>query len=174
MGFFYFFGPIGVTIGWFLGHWLHDACGNYYTRRHSGRIEPEARLIITYPATVLLAVSLLIIGFAIDRHWHYMIIAVFAAVQCVGIMVATTAINAYLLDCYPEGSGEVSAWVAIGRITGGFMASYVQLPWVQSIGVAKVFGTQTALTGAAAFLILFLQLYGKKIRTAQGKMELGH
>jgi MFS family permease len=27
LGCFYFFGPIGVAIGWLIGHWLHDLCG---------------------------------------------------------------------------------------------------------------------------------------------------
>ncbi|KAL9093484.1 MAG: hypothetical protein Q9165_003879 [Trypethelium subeluteriae] len=174
LGFFYFFGITGVTIGWFVGHWLHDAVGYYYSRRHAGRIEPEARLIITYPATLLMAVSLLILGFAVQDHWHYMVLAVFAATQCVGIMVATTAVNAYLLDCYPEASGEVSAWVAIGRIWGGFMASYIQLPWVAEIGAAKVLGIQCAITAAAASVIVILQVYGKRIRTAQGRIVKKH
>ncbi|KAI9691534.1 MAG: hypothetical protein M1822_007605 [Bathelium mastoideum] len=174
LGFFYFFGITGVTIGWFVGHWLHDAVGYYYSRRHAGCIEPEARLIITYPATLLMAVSLLILGFAVQHHWHYMVLALFAAAQCVGIMIATTAVNAYLLDCFPEASGEVSAWVSIGRIWGGFMASYIQLPWVGQIGAAKVLGIQTAITGAAAFLIAFLQVYGKRIRQAQGRIAKKH
>ena len=170
LGFFYFFGITGVTLGWLIGHWLHDVVGSYYIRRHSGRIEAEARLIITYPATLLLAASLLILGFAIQHHWHYMILAVFAATQCAGIMVVTTAVNAYLLDCFPEASGEVSAWVSIGRIFGGFMASYIQLPWVDRIGAAKVLGIQAAITGVAAFLIVFLQIHGKRIRQAQGRI----
>lgn len=86
-GFFYFFGITGVTIGWFVGHWLHDAIGRFYQKRHGGRIDAEARLIITYPATFILGLSILILGFAVQYHWHYMVLAVFASLQCVGIMV---------------------------------------------------------------------------------------
>ena len=120
-GFFYFFGIIGPLIGWFIGHWLHDFVGRLYARRHDGHIDPEARLIIAYPASVLLFASLLVLGFALERQWHYMVLAVFSAVQTVGVMIVTTAINAYLLDSYPEGSGEVGAWVTASRNWSGFM-----------------------------------------------------
>lgn len=173
IGFFYFFGVVGVLVGWFAGHWLHDAFGHFYARRHNGRIDPEARLYITYPATILLMVCLAIIGEALQKHWHYMVLAVFAALQCVGVMIITTAINAYLLDCYPEGSGEVSAWVTASRNWSGFMATYIQLPWVARDGAATAFGIQAGLTAASVFFILFLQLYGKRIRAWQGRMVFG-
>ena len=172
-GYFYFFGIVGVLLGWFAGHFLHDAVGNFYMRRHAGRLDPEARLIITYPATLILCLSLIILGFALQNHWHYMVLAVFAATQCFGVMIVTTAINAYLLDCYPEGSGEVSAWVTASRNWAGFMATYVQIAWVTRIGVAKALGIQAAITFASIFLMIFLQMYGKRMRRWQGRMAFG-
>ena len=50
-----------------------------------------------------------------------------AAAQVAGIMIATVALNAYLLDAYPEGSGEVGAWTGVGRTWGGFMTTYVKI-----------------------------------------------
>ena len=146
--------------------------GKFYVRRHQGRIDPEARLIICYLASLLMALGLLVLGFALQRTWHYMAVAVFAAMQVAGIMIATTAVNAYLLDSYPEGSGEVGAWINVGRTLGGFMATYIEIPWVERAGTAKVFGIQTGITVAAAIIPLLLQLFGKKIRQAQGRMQL--
>ena len=88
----------------------------------------------------------------------------------VGIMIATTAVNAYLLDAYPEGSGEVGAWIVFGRTFGGFMATFVEIPWVARTGAAKVFGVQAATIAASALIIAFLQIFGKRIRRQQGKM----
>ena len=162
-----------MLLGWFAGHWLHDAFGRFYAKRHGGRIDPEARLVITYPATVVLAVALIILGFALQGQWHYMVLAVFAAVQCFAVMIVTTAINAYLLDCYPEASGEVSAWVTAGRNWAGFMATYIQIPWVEGAGAARAFGIQAAITFASVGLIVFLQLYGKRVRKWQGRIVFG-
>lgn len=172
-GFFYFFGLVGPTIGWLAGHWLHDAFGRWYASRHNGRIDAEARLVIAYPATVLSGLGLLIIGFALQNHWHYMVLAVFAATQACGILIMTTALNAYLLDAYPEGSAEVGTWLVLSRVCGGFMATYIQLPWVDEIGAAKVFGIQTGISAASAFIIVFLQVFGRRIRQKQGRMQFG-
>ena len=115
-----------------MGHWMHDVrkkiilrsysnhadlaqgVGNYFLRRR-GRIDPEVRLYISYFASLIMALALLILGFALQRGWHYMVVTVFYGVQVAGIMIATTAVNAYLLDAYPEGSGEVGAGFALGE-----------------------------------------------------------
>lgn len=168
-GYFYFFGIIGPLIGWFVGHWLHDYAGRTYSRRH-GHIDPEARLTIAYPATLLLFVALLVLGFALQHRWHYMVLGVFSAVQTVGLMIVTTAINAYLLDGYPEGSGEVGAWITASRNWGGFMVTYVQIEWVLSAGPARAFGAQAGITVASMVILVVLQLFGKRIRHVQGRM----
>ena len=151
---------------------MHDTVGRLYARRHDGHIDPEARLIIAYPASVLLFIAVLVIGFALEHQWHYMILAVFSAVQTVGVMIVTTAINAYLLDSYPEGSGEVGAWVTASRNWSGFMATFIQIEWVTSAGPAKAFGAQAGITGASVLILIFLQTFGKRIRKWQGRMIL--
>ena len=168
---FYFAPIIGSILGAVLGHWLHDMVGTYYMRRHNGVIEPEARLIIIWLASPIMAISVLILGFALQETWHYMAIAVFCAGQVCGIMIATVALNAYLLDAYPEGSGEVGAWIVVGRTLGGFMATYIEINWVKKSGTEKAFGAQTGITVAAGLIILFLGLFGKRIRHAQGRMK---
>lgn len=102
-----------------------------------------------------------------------MVIAVFAATQCIGVMIITTAINNYLLDCYPEGSGEVGAWVTAARNWAGFMATYIQIDWVNGMGPAKALGIQAAITFASVFFMVFLQVYGKRLRRVQGRMVFG-
>ena len=170
-GFFYFAPVIGAFIGAVLGHWLHDFAGNYYMRRHSSHIEPEARLIIIWLASPIMAVSILVLGFALRNTYHYMVLAVFFAGQVAGIMIATVALNAYLLDAYPEGSGEVGAWIVMGRTMGGFMATYTEINWVIRSGLIDTFAVQTAITAAAGFIVLALGLFGSRLRKAQGRMN---
>ena len=99
-----------------------------------------------------------------------MVLAVFFAAQVAGVMIMTVAVNAYLLDAYPEGSGEVGAWVNFSRSMGGFMATYVELDWVAKVGPVRALGTQAGIAVAAALLVLVLGVYGKRLRRAQGKM----
>jgi len=170
-GFFYFAPIIGAVIGAVVGHWLHDIVGKYYMRRHSSHTEPEARLIVIWLASPIMTVSILVLGFALQHTYHYMVIAVFFAGQVMGIMVATVALNAYLLDAYPEGSGEVGAWIVMGRTMGGFVATYIEIDWVTKSGALDALGAQTGITAAAGFIILAQGLFGKRIRMAQGRMK---
>ncbi len=99
-----------------------------------------------------MAISVLMIGIALQHTWHHMIVAVFFGGQVMGIMIATTALNAYLLDAYPEGSGDVGAWVNVGRTMGGFMATYVSCP-VPSNDVSAIAGS------GAVFATIYFGLY---------------
>ena len=118
-----------------------------------------------------MAMSILILGYALQNKWHYMSIAVLGAIQVAGIMLATVGLNAYLLDAYPEGSGEVGAWIVVGRTLGGFMATYIEINWVQKSGLVNAFGAQTGITAAAGLIVLFLGMFGKRIRERQGHMR---
>ena len=89
------------------------------------------------------------------------------------MIIVTTAINAYLLNCYPEGSGEVSAWITANRNWAGFMATYIQIEWVTELGPARALGIQAAITFAFLFLVVLLQFYGERLRQWQGRMLFG-
>lgn len=73
----------------------------------------------------------------------------------------------------PEGSGEVGAWVTASRNWSGFMATYIQIEWVTGAGPAVAFEFQAGITAASIILIVFLQVYGKRLRRAQGRMVFG-
>lgn len=118
-----------------------------------------------------MAISILVLGFAIQHTYHYMVLAVFVAGQVTGIMVATVALNAYLLDAYPEGSGEVGAWINVGRTLGGFMATYVEIDWVEDEGPVRAFAAQTGVAVAAGLVVLGLGIFGKRLRRRQGRMR---
>lgn len=129
---------------------------------------PEARLIIIYVATVLMAIALVIIGLCIQFQWHYMVLAVFCTMEAGATVIATTAVHAYYLDAYPEASGEVGQLGTFARGLGGFMSTYIQLPWLAREGPGRVYGIQASVVVAAAGVVLFLQLFGQRIRAAQG------
>lgn len=89
-----------------------------------------------------------------------------------GVMIVTTAINAYVLDSYPEASGEVSAWINAGRTVGGFIITYFEIEWAAAEGTAESLGIQAAVVAAAVFVFVVpLQVWGKMMRVAQGKVK---
>jgi len=88
-----------------------------------------------------------------------------------GIMICSVGVNAYNLDAYPEGSGEVAAWINFSRTTGGFIVSYFQVRWATEMGPEKSFGIQAAICFAAFSLIVVLQVYGKRLRMWSGPLH---
>ena len=101
-----------------------------------------------------------------------MVIAVSMGLFGFGIMIVTTAINAYVLDSYPEAPGEVSAWINAGRTVGGFIITYFEIEWAAAEGTAKSLGIQAAAVAAAVLVFVVpLQFWGKRMRLGQGRME---
>lgn len=172
-GLFYFAPIIATILAEVAGHWLHDLAAALYTRQHAGRFEPEARLLPVYLATPVMIIGIVLVGYGLQRVWHYMIIAVSMGLFVFGIMIVTTAINAYVLDSYPEASGEVSAWINAGRTVGGFVITYFEINWAEKEGTERSLGIQAAVVGAAVVMfVLPLQVWGKKMRIWQGKIEV--
>lgn len=114
--------------------------------------------------------GIILLGFSLQRAWHYMVTAVVWGLFVFGIMIATTAINGYVLDAYPEASGEVAAWINVGRSVGGFIIVYFEIKWVQAMGSIKALAIQAAIVLCAFFIIVFLQVWGRKLRHWQGQI----
>ncbi|KLJ09895.1 hypothetical protein EMPG_14688 [Blastomyces silverae] len=168
IGFFYFTPVTGAILGEIAGHWLHDIIARLAAQRNNGRLEPEARYIATWIATPFMFAGLILLGFALEREYHYMLASLGWGLYVFGIMITTVAVNAYVLDSYPEASGEVAAWINFGRTTGGFVVSYFMVRWANDQGTIRQFGTMTGICGFAFLMILGLQIYGKRLRLWAG------
>ncbi|KAF9517578.1 hypothetical protein BS47DRAFT_509296 [Hydnum rufescens UP504] len=114
---FYFTPMIAVVIGETFGHFFNDWLANRYISRHHGLFEPEARLWTIYIGEVLMIPGLIGVGFSLQDHTHWAVLAVSWALYVCGTMVVTTSITAYALDAYPGASGEVSSWLNASRTT---------------------------------------------------------
>ncbi|MCJ1456322.1 hypothetical protein MMC28_006683 [Mycoblastus sanguinarius] len=172
IGLFYFAPIIATILGELAGHWIHDFAGEIYRRYHAGRFEPEARLLPIYPATLIMILGIVLVGVGLQRVWHYMLIAVSMGLFVFGIMIVTTAINAYVLDCYPEAPGEVSAWINAGRTVGGFILTYFEVVWAETEGTQKTLGIQAAIVLSAVFVFVVpLQVWGSWMRGLQKRIE---
>ena len=79
-------------------------------------------------------------------------------------VLTTSAVGAYLIDAYPQASGESGAWLNFARTVGGFTVGYVQIPWASSMGTQKQYGIQSAIMGAAFAIVVVLQWYRPGLR----------
>ncbi|KZT37211.1 MFS general substrate transporter [Sistotremastrum suecicum HHB10207 ss-3] len=171
LGAFYTTPIVAAILGQIVGHFLHDALATHYLRHHDGKFEPEARFRAIWISQPFMIAGLVILGFALQKDWHFMVTAVAWGMYVFGIMVTTVALQAYMLDSYPEGSGEVAAWLSFARTTGGFIVSYFQVRWATNLGAASSFGTQAAICAFAFLLIVLLQWKGKAMRMSSGPLN---
>lgn len=111
IGFFYFTPIVAALLGEGTGHFLHDYIARSYIRSHGGHFEPEVRLRAIWLSTPFMLSGLILMGFCLQRGYHYMITSLSWGLYVFGIMITTVSLNAYNLDSYPEGSGEVAAWI---------------------------------------------------------------
>ena len=160
-----------MILGEIVGHWLHDYIAVIAARRNNGRLEPEARYCAVWVSTPIMFAGLILLGFALDRPYHYMLTSLGWGLYVFGIMITTVAVNAYVLDSYPEASGEVAAWVNFGRTAGGFIVSYFMVQWANNEGTVKQFGTMTGICAFAFLMALALQFYGKRLRLWAGPVK---
>jgi hypothetical protein len=171
IGFFYFTPVVAVILGEVVGHWLHDYLARQYIRRNKGHFEPEVRLRAILLAQPFMLVGLVLIGQCLENQWHFMATSVTWGSYVFAVMVTSVALSAYCLDCYPEASGEVSAWLNNSRTIGGFIISYFQVTWAEKQGTRLSFGIQAAVCAGALVIVLVLMRWGKAMRVWSGPLN---
>lgn len=159
---------VAAIWGEIAGDWLHDLVARIYQHRHRGCLEPEARLAVIWILTPFLCSGLILLGFALERAYHYMLTALGWGLYVFGIMITTVGVTAYNLDAYPMASGELAGWLNLARVAGGFIIGYFPVPWAKNMGQIRSFGIHAAICCGDLFLIIFLQVYGKRLRAWSG------
>ncbi|GAA5904757.1 uncharacterized protein JCM6883_003894 [Sporobolomyces salmoneus] len=142
-----------------------------YVRTHQGLFRPECRLYVFFGAAVLMIIGLNIVGQALENIWNVGAVIIGWGLYVVGVMIASVAITAYALDCYPSASGEVSAAINLGRTTGGFCVGYFQLEWALKSGFDVSFGIQSAIVAIATIAVVGLVVYGERLRKWAGPLH---
>ena len=95
-----------------------------------------------------------------------MVITISMGLFVFGFMVITTAIDAYVLDSYPEAPGEILPWINAAKTVGGFIITYFETEWAMAERTPKSLGIQGAIVAVAVFMFVVpLQIWGKCMET---------
>ncbi|KAL2843356.1 major facilitator superfamily domain-containing protein [Aspergillus pseudoustus] len=167
-GFVYFAPVVGVVIGEIFGHFFNDFIATRSARRHGGRFLPEVRLRAVYVGAAIMIPGLILVGQTLEHHLHWAGIVFGWGLVQVGILNISVAMVTYVLDSYPNASGEVSALVNFARVGAGFSVGYFQQAWGEKQGLDVSFGIQAALVAAAMGNVVILQVYGASLRSWAG------
>ncbi|KIW83165.1 hypothetical protein Z517_02409 [Fonsecaea pedrosoi CBS 271.37] len=171
-GYMYFTPFVAILIGEAFGHYFNDWIAARYVTRHHGLFVPETRLWTNYIGGVFMVPGLVLVGEALQRHWHWVAIVFGWGMFQFGVMVVSVATVAYVLDCYPSASGEVSALLNFARVLGGFTVGYFQQSWGLKMGFDVSFGLQAVIVVAAYVILVFVQVYGARLRRWSGPVRI--
>jgi hypothetical protein len=77
--------------------------------RADGVSIPEFRVPLMIPGAILTPVGLFIYGWAAERHVHWIVVDVGAAMLSFGMQIGGQAMQAYVIDTYPNHTSSASA-----------------------------------------------------------------
>lgn len=171
LGCLYFTPILAVYIGETFGHWFNDWIANRYIARHKGLFVPEVRLWATYVGAILMIPGLVIVGQTVQYRLNIAGIIMGWGMFTFGVMVMSVATLAYVLDCYPTASGEVSALINFARLALGFSVGYFQMEWGAAQGYDVTFGLQAVIVVAAFLILIIIHRFGGRLRAAAGPVS---
>ncbi|KAJ6595498.1 MFS general substrate transporter [Mycena vulgaris] len=155
---------VATVVGEVMGRYGNDRFAAVGIRRNKGVFEAEMRLWMCYVSLPLYIVGFILLGHGVQVKNVPAFVLGWGIGQ-VGIMLNTTAIYAYLQDCFPAHGGEVSALFNFFRTIAGFAVVYFQAPWLLSKGGFQVFGCEAAIVGGLFVLIVpLVQVKGAAMR----------
>ncbi|CAK7200190.1 hypothetical protein SEUCBS139899_002881 [Sporothrix eucalyptigena] len=171
VGYIYFSPIVGIVIGEVFGHYFNDFLARRYIRTHKGVYESEARLPAIYVSAVFMVAGLVLLGQALQRHLHVAAVILGWGMSSLGVMIASVAVSAYVVDSYPNAAAEVSGWTNFARAIGGFSVGYYQQPWGARVGYGASFGTQAGIVGVGVIFVAVAHRYGHALRLKAGPIE---
>ena len=171
LGYVFFTPIVSVLIGEFFGHWFNDYIVKVHTSRHQGLFVPEIRLWTTYIGVFLIVPGLVLVGQTLQKQLSVAGIVFGWGIYTVGVMLTSVATIAYVLDCYPTASGEVSALINMARVGAGFSVAYFQQAWGEKEGYDVVFGLQAVVVVAVFSLVIVNQMLGTRLRAWAGPVK---
>ncbi|KAJ5206809.1 Major facilitator superfamily domain general substrate transporter [Penicillium cf. griseofulvum] len=157
---------IGGVLGFPFGGYLSDKSILWLSNRNGGIYEPEMRLWLALPITIISPGGILMFGLGLASGAHWSVLAVgfgffgFALAAISGITLS------YLMDCYQDIIGDALVGVVFMRNIFSVIVLFVLTPWVNAMGMRDLH----ILVAVIAFVILLLPIpllvWGKKARIA--------
>ncbi|KAL9080958.1 MAG: hypothetical protein Q9159_007464 [Coniocarpon cinnabarinum] len=171
VGYMYFTPVVAITLGEIFGHYFNDFLADRFVKRHGGIFKPEARLPACYLGAFFMIPGLILLGQALQKHLLWVGIMFGWGMFVFGVMIASVAVTAFLLDCYQNGSGEVGGFINLARTLSGFTVGYFQQPWGLKDGFDVSFGVQAALVAVGTVILTFIYLFGERMRLKGGPLK---
>jgi len=145
---------------------LSDGLAVYMAKRNGGVYEPEFRLPLVLSYLIFTAVGFFVWGESAFRAdpWPVPVIVGLGFINF-GIILTTTGVAAYVVDCHRELAGETFA--LLGFVTKVFAmgVSFYVNDWLISSGIRNAFFTLGGITAGLALTAAPMYVWGKRSRS---------
>jgi hypothetical protein len=115
-------------------------------------------------------IGLIVFGYTVARHQHYVRPAVGAAIASSGLTLVPSVMLSYVVDAYPRISGEALVLVNASKNVVAFGLAKGGYAWMAEEGVDKMFYEFAGIQWAILFLGLPLYIFGPWLRTRTQKL----
>lgn len=156
---------LGEIIGAELGGPLMDLVFEKMKHRAGGASKPEFRVPIMLPGAILTPVGLVMYGWAAQKNAPWIVVDIGAAILCLGMQISGQAIQAYVIDTYPDHTSSASAASQFLRSLTAFGFPLFAPTMYSALG----YGWGNSLLAFFAIVIgipapVLVWLYGPKLR----------
>lgn len=160
---------IGYTLASQGGGRVTDRIWAKLTAKRGGESVPEYRVPLMVPGVILLPAGLLVYGWSAQYVRHWAITDLGAVIYGFGIIISTQAMQAYVIDCFPQFTASAVAASQFLRMLFAFVFPIFAPSLYEALGIGW---GNTVLAGTILALGLpgppLLWKYGARLR-ARGK-----
>lgn len=164
LGLFTFSSFIGIVVAWPIAGPLTDRLSRWLRNRNNGIHQPEHRLPALILPFFICPVGLIVFGYTVANHQHYIRPAVGSAICAAGLTLVPSVMLSYVVDSYPRTSGEALVLVNTSKNVVAFGLTKVSYSWMTMEGIDKMLYEFAGVEWAVLLLGLPLYYFGPWIR----------
>jgi hypothetical protein len=153
----------------FISGFLNDRIFIHLSRNNSGFAEPEFRLWILLPISLLQATGLLLYGLGLAHSMPWIVPAVGMGFNGFCIVSSISVIVSYVIDCYKDIAEEAITSVLLIRALFSTGFTFAIQPWITHSGLENTFIAMAMIAFTGLFSAAVFIRWGKSFRrmTAQ-------
>lgn len=167
---------VSIIGGLFTG-WFANVAGNYMARTNgsqAGVFEPEFRLLLLVISGPITTAGLIGTGIALDQALPLAWVLVWMSVFSFGTLFTVQVILTYVVDCFPEQSGQAFSTINLFASIVIFVGSGVLITWYEMVGPLVVFGSLAAGSVITSVTAIPLYVFGKRMRASMAGLLWTH
>ncbi|EME38989.1 hypothetical protein DOTSEDRAFT_57289 [Dothistroma septosporum NZE10] len=163
---------LGNLLGAFIGGWLVDRYSDWRSRTNGGIFQPETRLHFLIVPALIVPAGCLAFGYGVAATLHWTSLFFGYGMVNVGLTAVPTMTMTYVSDSYLPVNADALTLVVGMKNVVAFGVLYGVVPWVDSVGYVKAFGTQAGIFVAIMMLGVPLVIWGQQIRDVTARWKI--